>query len=68
MNSGVQYLEGGVDSWEKGADQRVAETVGGRGELVEDSGVAVGIVSFVESFRQQIEAVEVDGVPAEDSG
>ncbi len=46
----------------------MAETVGGRGELVEDSGVAVGIVSFVESFRQQVEAVEIDGVPAEDSG
>lgn len=63
----IPNLERSVDTWEERPDERVTETVGRRWEFVENAGVAISVVSFVVSFSQQIEAVQVDGVPAENA-
>ena len=43
----------------------MAEAEGGRGELVEDGGVAAVVVAAVVALRQQVQLVQVDGVPAQ---
>lgn len=54
---GRLLLEGGVHSGEEGADEGVAEPVGGSGELVEDPRVAVGIVAVKVALREEVKAV-----------
>ena len=60
-------LKVGVDARVERPHQTVAETVRSRCEFVEDSGVAVGVVTFKVAFGEQVEAVQVDSVPAQDA-
>ena len=46
----------------------MAKPEGSRGELVEDGGVAALVVAPVVALGQQVQLVQVDGVPAEDPG
>lgn len=58
-------LERSVDTGEEWTDERMTETVSRSGEFIENSSVAIRIVSFVVAFSEEIEAVEINGVPAE---
>lgn len=68
QQNGRLLLERGVHSREERADERVTEAEGGPGELVEDPRVAVGIVAVVIAFGEEVQPVQVDRIPAEQTG
>lgn len=49
-------------------EQGVTDTEGGGGKLIEHNGGAGRVVVLVVALRQELQPVEIDGVPAEDAG